>query len=830
MPAVTQLIPNLLGGVSTQADNKKLQGQVVEAVNAYPDPTFGMLKRNGMNFIRTVNKADGTPFAKDELKDAAWFFIQRGPSEAYFGAIKDSNIYVWNGVTGAVCTVTNNGAGYLTGTKPEDYHFRSIQDVTVITNKTVNPKLLAAPTNYTAGKVGTVVLKIVEYSATYQVTIDGTDCEYKTRNADELDPDKTQDRLNATEVLTGIKDAIEAKNLGVTVTQYKTSLELTKSTPFTLSCKGGINNQALESFQDSVTDVSKLPEESYDGRIVRVLNAGGDEDDYWLAYSAANKEWKETVAPNVSKGFDPSTMPHELANVGVDAFEFGPIKWKERLSGDDVTNPPPSIFDYDVDTDTYETVGNPITATFFYNNRFGLLSEDNVIMSQSNDPYNFFSSSALTQVDSDPIDLNASSVRPVTLFDVLPNPQGLLIFSRRQQFLLFAADTGVLSPRTTVIRGISNYEMDDNIPPVDIGTTVGFVSKVPAYTRAFTMQTRGLEENPIILDLSKVVAEYIPNDITSLVASPQNSFIALAGRDTKEMYIYRYYNNGEKDLFQAWVRWTMPGNLQAFTVVNDMMFAVSQQMDQYTLGVISINDIPLGAQLTSMVTSNPTLDMSTKPTSIVYDTTTKTTKLYVGYTPIDGLTPIMLLTLPAASGTLRTIFDLAGFQALPTSAETDADPGYWAPATVGNDAQGDYFAVDGDFTSYGDGIVVGYNYDFEIELPKFYFNRDANATEYDYTANLTVSRVKLAVGKSGVVTFKLKAKGSNEWVDIQHVSDADYYEADTAPVKDESLFTVPIHQRNMNFSLKITSNLPFPVSLVSMMWEGNYTPRYYKRT
>jgi len=789
-----------------------------------------MLKRNGMNFIRTVNKADGTPFAEAELKDAAWLFIERGPTESYFGAIKGSNIYVWNAITGTVCTVTNNGVDYLTGTKPEDYHFRSIQDVTVVTNKTTNPELLAKPTDYAEGKVGTVVLRVVEYSATYEVTIDDTVCEYKTRNSDEFDPDDTDERLNATEILKGIRDAIDAENLGVTVTQYKTSLEITKSTPFTLSSKGGVNNQAIESFQDSVTDVSKLPDESYDGRTVRVLNAGGAEDDYWLAYSAADNEWKEAVAPNVSKGFNASTMPHELFTTAPNVFEFGPIKWTERLAGDDATNPPPSIFDYDVDTDSYATVGNPITSTFFYNNRLGLLSRDNIIMSQSNDPYNLFSRSALTQVDSDPVDLNASSVRPVTLFDVLPNAQGLLVFSRRQQFLLFAADTGVLTPSTAVIRGISNYEMDDNIPPVDIGTTTCFLSKVPAYTRAFSMQTRGIEETPVVLDLSKVVAEYIPNDITSLVASPQNSFVALSGRDTKDMYIYRYYNNGEKDLFQAWVKWSMPGNLQAFTVVNDMMFAVSQQSDQYTLGVISINDIPLGAQLTSMEASNPTLDMSTKPTSIVYDSQTKTTKMYVGYKPIDGLTPVMLLTLPAPSGVFKTIFDLAGFQALPNSAETDADPGYWAFATVGNDRFGDYFAVHGDLTNYGDGIVVGYNYNFELELPKFYFNRDANATEYDYTANLTVSRIKLAVGKSGVVEFKLKAKGSTEWVDIQHVSDADYYEADTAPVKDENLFIVPIHQRNMNFSLKITSNLPFPVSLVSMMWEGMYTPRYYKRT
>jgi hypothetical protein len=80
------------------------------------------------------------------------------------------------------------------------------------------------------------------------------------------------------------------------------------------------------------------------------------------------------------------------------------------------------------------------------------------------------------------------------------------------------------------------------------------------------------------------------------------------------------------------------------------------------------------------------------------------------------------------------------------------------------------------------------------------------------------------------VTFKLKAQGSNEWRNVQHTADADYYSADSSPVKSERQFIVPIHQRNTNFELKVTSDFPYPVSLVSMMWEGNYTPRFYRRS
>ena len=116
MPAVTQLVPNFLGGVSRQNDDKKLLGQVTECINGYPDPTFGLLKRPGMQHTNVLKKANGTAFTKAELDGAVWFFIERDDTGSYVGAIKGSNIYVWTTTDGTFCTVTNNGSSYLTGT------------------------------------------------------------------------------------------------------------------------------------------------------------------------------------------------------------------------------------------------------------------------------------------------------------------------------------------------------------------------------------------------------------------------------------------------------------------------------------------------------------------------------------------------------------------------------------------------------------------------------------------------------------------------------------------------------------------------------------------
>ena len=81
MAAITQRVDNYLGGVSRQSDDKKLPGQVKECLNGYPDPTFGLTKRPGFEWL--ANLGTGTTY--DSSK---WFYISRDADEKYIGCIK----------------------------------------------------------------------------------------------------------------------------------------------------------------------------------------------------------------------------------------------------------------------------------------------------------------------------------------------------------------------------------------------------------------------------------------------------------------------------------------------------------------------------------------------------------------------------------------------------------------------------------------------------------------------------------------------------------------------------------------------------------------------
>ena len=844
MPAVTQLIPNFLGGVSRQNDDKKLLGQVTECVNGYPDPTYGLLKRPGMKHTNVLKKADGTAFTKAELDGAAWFFIERDAAGSYIGAIKGANIYVWTAADGTWCTVTNNGASYLTGTKQNDYHFRSVQDVTVISNKTVITAMQAAGT-FVSGAVATLRLISLVDTASYEVTIQGITTTVTAQSSTTFDDMLIYDgsSINTNNHLVdAIKATIEAQQAasnadfaGVWYLEgYTNSLVIKRTTgtnavvtdysatsgtdvTFSIAAKGGFGNTAIQAFQDDVNDIVELPAESFHNHFVRVLNTDSADDDYHLKYIAYDSlrgrgYWKETVARDSSPGLDAATMPYQLENTGALTFALNPLVWKAREAGDDVTSPVPSF------------IGFPVQASFFYSNRFGLLSQDNVIFGVSNDTFNFFVKSALTQVDSDPIDLNVSSVRPVTLSDVLPSPQGLLLFSARQQFQVYSTDVSILTPTTAVIRSLSNYEMATDIAPVDVGITSAFINRVPGYSKLFTMQLRDVEQSPLVVDISKIVLEWIPSTIDGLTVSPQNSVIMLIDRSTSYLYLYRYYNNGEKDLFQAWTKWELPGTIQTTDIINDSVIIVSQHENEYTIGNIILDEIPSGSSVVGATTidGNTCLDMAARPVkphssvdAVVYDATNEVTKIYTPYTPFQQKEAIMLLSVPTAD--------------VGTDSVVDADAGFYLAATERTEINTGYryFEVNGDYTSYADGIVIGYGYNFEATMPKFYYKRDA--TTSDYTATLTISRVTFSVGRTGPVLFKVKAGGSDEWRNVEYVTDAGTYLADSSPVTSEHQFTIPIHQRNTNFELKVTSNYPYPVSLVSMTWEGIYSPRFYRR-
>ena len=820
MAAVTQSIPSYLGGVSSQPDIKMSPGQVRDIINGYPDPTYGLTKRNGTQFLLTL---ESYTEEDDPLTDASWFFINRDQSESYFGCVTtEGTLRIWNAITRQEATITyeGNAKDYLgTGLGHSDFVFTTIQDLTYVINKTEVVQEVPKE-SYGLGRHGTILLREIANKQDYTVYLNGSARTYTS--PDFPDALQGQAATNADTILAGIKNIIDAYG-GITVTQLADSLELFSSTPFTLDVKAGISGRAIESYQDEIGNSARLARNSLDGRIVKIINTTDERSSYFVAFVAdqtvgtqgGSGYYKEArgwdtidgVTKFASVGLDNTTMPHQLVNTSVNNFTFSPVKYEGRLVGNDLSNSSPSF------------VGSVINEGFLHSNRLGFLSNDNVILSQSGEFNNFYYVSAQTVIDSDPIDLNCSSIRPAQLFSVIPQTQGLILFSKFEQFKLFS-DDAALTATDSIIRSISNYEADSGIDPVDVGTNIVFLSKTPIYTRTMAMTTRGNNANPTIVDIGKVASEYVPSNIDSLVASPQNSFVAMSSQLTSDVFFYRFFNTGEKDIMQAWFKWTLPGNVQTLAIAQDMIFLVVKAGGEYSLLGASIAQQVLSN--TNQQTANPRLDQYfVISNGITYDSINNTTSITKPFNSDPSLSPVIITTpLINPLFTRRVVSDVPLQFDVNDSSEIEG--GVILPVTV----NGNTWTVPGDWTGYENRLIGGYRYNFEVVLPTTYFRQETA----DYTANLTISRYRFSFGDTGAVTFQSKAYGSDDWEMVYPTPDANYYKADQVAFTTSTIMTVPIYQKNEYFDFKVTSDSPIPVSLNSMMWEGQYSPRYYRRT
>ena len=938
MAAVTQTIRSYLGGVSNQPDDKKLPGQVTDALNAYPDPTFGLTKRPGLKFISELKDTGSAAFDNNDLDKAKWFYYNRDSDEKYLGCVVGASgspygqIYIWNTVDKVACTVNYHSAAraYLDATEAVDYDVLTIRDTTIITNKQKVVTAVAGDA-HTDDQVGTVRIHLVEYSAEYSVTIHPSGASAATYTVNTRAGDTpTNDAdvtgfLDAKEILTALKTTIDAASIAnLTTTVIGSTLEIERSTgTFTLKANGGKGGESLTAYQNEVNMSTELSGESKHGRVVTIKNTASEADTYYSKFEANDGTsgsgiWVETLKPGAEKGVAEATMPHHLYSTAKNVFSFSAInglqhngsaategsiaanKWVAREVGDDLTNEHPTF------------VGKTIAQAFFYNNRLGFLTEDNVSMSRAAAFYNFYMTSAQTSTNADPIDVNCSTTKHANLTGIIPTSGGLLLFSEDQQFVMYSADGG-LTPNTALIRTISNYKMDKDIDPVDVGTQINFVSKThdaAGFVRVFSMIPQGAGSTPVVVDIGRVVAEYIPVGIDNLAANPQNSFIAMSGKTLDKVYFYRTYSDGEKDIMQTWFNWKLPGNVHHVVTDADTMYTVVKTgtggSARYNLCSATLTQTP---EETIIVTAegqqvNPHMDFYTAATNgltggsekkVVYDSTNDFSKCYIPYADITSLTPVIIIAGNATSNFSGTTE--SGFTITPTRA---------------SDGDGTYFKVPyKDLSGQAANVYVGYKYNYDITLPKVYFQPEPGKS--DFTAALTIARCKFSVGQSSVVGFKLKRKGVQaatqsfvgdgstvafspdftvkdkadiivkkngakqilttdytvadhaqnpdqvtvtfgsapaaattsgnvttpaddveiyieNWYVLTPTQEANYYLGDDVPIEKQNVFVLPIHQKADNYTLRVYSDSPFPLSLTSMSWEGNYSPRYYRRT
>jgi hypothetical protein len=382
----------------------------------------------------------------------------------------------------------------------------------------------------------------------------------------------------------------------------------------------------------------------------------------------------------------------------------------------------------------------------------------------------------------------------------------------------------LLTPETAKITYAASYAYNPDSNPISLGTTIGFLNSTAREARFYEIANVTTRSEPTVQEQSKIIAELFPQNLTNVTASTENNLLLFAVDSTlhtatNEVWGYKFYETGEQRAQSAWFRWTLPNNVVFHTLMDDKYFVVLNTGSTYTLEKFDIK-LSSGTPLIGTAPDENRVHLDTKKTIASADLT------------YDTVNDVTTFTLGAGFYSSRTLTaycitdsDLAGKSYdIPASAitgtapnETVTLPGNWKTSTK-------------DGSSVNTDLIVGYEYEFEVELPKVYVTRsEGEKSRSETRGSLVLHRMNFDFGDVGVLDVTLKRKGRADYTYTVESKEYDNINASTESVASGYVHTIPVYDRNTNLSVLIKSNHPSPATLFSMNWEGDYSPRYYQR-
>jgi hypothetical protein len=464
--------------------------------------------------------------------------------------------------------------------------------------------------------------------------------------------------------------------------------------------------------------------------------------------------------------------------------------WKYREVGDNETNPMPSF------------VGYPIDTVSFYKNRIVFASRQNVICSQAGDYFNFFASTVITIVDSDPIDLSASTLKPIRLKHAIAAPQGLLLFGDNAQLLL-STTTEAFSPKTAEVNLVSTLSQTDRIAPLDIGSSFMFLEEGVKASSIYEMVLDSQGGKPASIELTRLIPTYIPAAVLDMQVSQSAGTMAiLSKQELSSLYLYRWFNLTGDQRVSGWFRWILPGDIQFFTFDHDILFVVTKHGSNYVLSKMSLlTDTPSESLLFEGQYLDVRLDLFDYNPTLTYDAAADLTHVCFkdGFEDLDEQ-PVLVFLNP----------DIAGYFEEQTLQ-------YDASKPVGEKY---FLTVEGNETTSS--FAIGYKYEALAQLPAFYVVTDEARGVKDTINIPRVSRIKVNSYNSGPYRAVIKSDGRDDFVLQLPQINANNYQANNIPIIRNAQSTVPVLAKGDQVEFELIADSPFQTAFTSLNWEGTY--------
>ena len=356
------------------------------------------------------------------------------------------------------------------------------------------------------------------------------------------------------------------------------SISRTDGKEFKIRVSDSKGGTALGLAYKEVDSISDLPKSAPNNFKIKVRGSVEDnEDDYYVKFQTndgntdfSDGGYVEDVGFDEFIQLDGDTLPFKLVNTAPNTFSFGACTWTTKQVGDNDTNPFPSFFNLDANSDPDRTLSN----IFFYKNRLGFLSEGSVILSESGEYFNFFRTTVRSLLDSDPIDVNVASTKVTKLKSAVGFQENLILFGERGQFVLRGGE--LLTPKTVSITPITNFETDTSTTPLELGSYIYFPFTRGSFSgmREFTVNANVDTYDSV--EITSHVPQYIPANIIDVAGSTsENAICVLSSTDTNSIYIYKYYWEGNQKVLASWSKFTFAFTILGFEFIESDLFIVA---------------------------------------------------------------------------------------------------------------------------------------------------------------------------------------------------------------------------------------------------------------
>ena len=691
MSVVSQSIPNLINGISQQNPVQRNVGQAESQVNFQSNIIDGLSKRPPTEFVKNLLASTVFP------NNCAIHWINRDSNNQYVAVFTNGAVKVYD-LAGNEKTVTmGTGAStYLTTTNPlENLNFVNIADYTFVANKAIT---VAEDSTTTAAKVQEFLcyVKSSQYGRQYSVKLNHSTWTYPIEvlfqmptGNDAATDSKFRDTEKIAHILlygtgsahwNGSADGIGFKTIrtdtGATLstsqglanyagitgtftpTQFGNTIYMTCSSgTFTVETTDGFGNQAMYAIKDSINDFADLPYYAKTDMILQITGDEGDTlSDYYVKFTG-NGVWSETVGAGVKVGLDDSTMPFALINNNDGTFSMNKQTYTNRVCGDEDTNSAPSC------------VGQVINNLTFFQNRLGIISNQNLILSENAEYYNFYATTGTDVLDTDPIDIAAAGTTVNKLYNSIDFNEQLLLFSEESQYILESIGESV-TPTTATLTKTSQFNHALKVAPKSAGKFVYFAQRrndKTAVTEYFADDDTLTNDG---IDVTIGVQKLIPDNAFKLIANNVEDTLFVLTHDTLDavnntaytpgsavtstnantLNVYKYFFDADKKVQSSWSTWTL-NNCQILSAeaFDANLYLVVNENKNTKLLKIDLRNPSYGS-----LTHNLHMDFRTSALTGTYNSTTDLTTFTMPYSVNQTLRAV-----DTTNGTNHTITDAA---------------------------------------------------------------------------------------------------------------------------------------------------------------------------